>query len=266
MVEKRLEGQRLLWDPPNRKPRRTEHGPPKDKSPSSRLGLRPTPQVTGCSGRRRLGATSSSSSLLTSRGSGASIQAVRDGPSVVQGRAGCSNSSAAAVSPARRSARSAGPAGGGAQGAGGGGGGGGVRGGSAPLGLFWPGPAAAPARRRGGRRRSGEAGTGASWRGWRSAAGGSPPSRALARAQSGGHAGGGGGSPLGGGEGRQSGLPQGATRGGGGPGLLAALRRVRGGGGWRNGKRAEALSGVRGPVGGVFRFSPVRPARRLRKN
>lgn len=58
---------------------------------------------------------------------------------------------------------------------------------------------------------------------------------------------------------------KGATRGGG-PGLLAALRRVRGGGGWRNGKRAEALGGVSGPVGGVFRFSSVRPARRLRKN
>lgn len=69
-------------------------------------------------------------------------------------------------------------------------------------------------------------------RGWRSATRGSPPSRTLARAQSGGHADGGGGSPLGGGEGRQSDLPQGATRGGGGgPGLLAALRRVRGGGG-----------------------------------
>lgn len=156
MVEK-AGGQRLLWDPTGNR-----EGPstgPQRQSPSSRLGLRPTPQVTGCSGRRRLGATSSSF-LLTSRGSGASIQPVSDGPSVVQGRAGCSHSSAAAVSPARRSARSAGPAGGGAQGAGGGGGG--VRGGSAPLGLFWPGPAAAPARRRGGRRRSGEAGTGAS--------------------------------------------------------------------------------------------------------
>lgn len=59
---------------------------------------------------------------------------------MLQGRAGCSPGSAAAVSPARCSARSAGPAGGGAQGAGGGGGGGGgggsgVRGGSAPLGL-----------------------------------------------------------------------------------------------------------------------------------
>lgn len=59
---------------------------------------------------------------------------------MLQGRAGCSPGSAAAVSPARCSARSAGPAGGGAQGAGGGGGGGGgggsgVRGGSVPLGL-----------------------------------------------------------------------------------------------------------------------------------
>lgn len=119
----------------HRKPGRAEHGGPQRQSPSSRLGLRSAPQVTGCSGRRPLGATSSSFRLTSPRPR--RLKPAGDRSSVLQGQAGCSPGSAAAVSPARCSARSAGPAGGGAQGAGGGGGGGGggVRGGSAPFGL-----------------------------------------------------------------------------------------------------------------------------------
>lgn len=125
----------------HRKPGKAEHGgPPKTKSefaPGSTARAASHGLLWAPASRRHI-------LLLPSHLPAAAAPRFKpagDRSSVLQGRAGCSPGSAAAVRPARCSARSAGPAGGGAQGAGGGGsgggggGGGGVRGGSAPLGL-----------------------------------------------------------------------------------------------------------------------------------